>query len=314
MARRPKNSAAWKQQKLPSVVNPLPTLRCSFIWFTLLGVVSIALGAVVYITEVPELSIEYSARCAGSNPCTFSYTATEKMEGDFYVYYELTGIYQNHRRYVVSKSADQLSGETDTSLFGSCEPLEKSGDKYLYPCGLTAANTFTDEYSVAINAVAVDVSDDNVAWPSDAVKYVARNATADETTRISESDGSVTILPPNVEDTGFKVWMRQAALPDFRKLYGIIQRDKILKGDVLTFTVENSYDVEGIKDGSKSVVISSTSWLGGANPMLAYQCLIAGITCFLFNAILLLKMKVSPVLVRDERLRSQSVDTRMELL
>ena len=40
-------------------------------------------------------------------PCV---TVPEKMKAPVYVYYELDNFYQNHRRYVKSRSDSQLSG------------------------------------------------------------------------------------------------------------------------------------------------------------------------------------------------------------
>lgn len=39
------------------------------------------------------------------------------VEGPVYVYYELTKYYQNHMRYVNSRSADQLMGEVIICVF-----------------------------------------------------------------------------------------------------------------------------------------------------------------------------------------------------
>jgi hypothetical protein len=46
------------------------------------------------------------------------------MEPPIYVYYQLKNFYQNHRRYVKSRSDDQLRGGESVS---GCTPLEVSG-------------------------------------------------------------------------------------------------------------------------------------------------------------------------------------------
>merc|ERR1712065_43427 len=70
----------------------------------------------------------------------------------------------------------------------------------------------------------------------------------------------------NIENEHFIVWMRVAALPTFRKLYGRIEKD-LKKGDKITVQVHNRFNVAAFK-GKKSLVLSTTSFLGGKNPFL----------------------------------------------
>lgn len=53
--------------------------------------------------------------------------------------------------------------------------------------------------------------------------------------------GGATIEGPVDEDERFINWMRVAALPRFRKLWGKIETD-LKKGDTLTVTIENRYN------------------------------------------------------------------------
>jgi hypothetical protein len=59
----------------------------------------------------------------------------------------------------------------------------------------------------------------------------------------------------------FIVWMRIAGLPDFLKLRYIISTP-LVKGDVVTINIANNYNVSSF-GGTKSIVMSTTSWLGG---------------------------------------------------
>ena len=53
------------------------------------------------------------------NPCTISIEVPKQMDPPIYMYYKLTNYYQNHRRYVKSRSDQQLvRGQTG---WGGCK-------------------------------------------------------------------------------------------------------------------------------------------------------------------------------------------------
>ena len=83
------------------------------------------------------------------------------------VYYQLNNFYQNHRRYVKSKSDDQLKGKSlslkSIKDSGDCDPVITNSDmgvtisitkKILdpddvaVPCGLIAKSFFQDTYEL----------------------------------------------------------------------------------------------------------------------------------------------------------------------
>jgi len=109
--------------------------------------------------------------------------------------------------------------------------------------------------------------------------------------------GNVTL--PYVNDPDFIVWMRTAGLPTFKKLYRIIDQD-IPKGATIVVSVFNVYPVTGFS-GEKSIVLSTTSWLGGKNDFLGIAYMAVGSLCVALALIFLFKHKLSPRPLGDMR-------------
>lgn len=76
--------------------------------------------------------------------------------------------------------------------------------------------------------------------------------------------------------------MRTAGLPNFRKLYGVINQD-LTKG-LYTLKIDNNFDVNQF-EGSKSFVLSTTNVLGGKNFFLAICYIVVGSLCIVFAII-----------------------------
>jgi len=102
-----------------------------------------------------------------------------------------------------------------------------------------------------------------------------------------------------VTNEHFVVWMRTAALPTFRKLYGVIETD-IPAGTELTFTVENNFLVDSF-DGTKGLVLSTTSWFGGRNPFLGIAYAAVGACCVALGLAFFAKHRHSPRKLGDTR-------------
>jgi hypothetical protein len=87
--------------------------------------------------------------------------------------------------------------------------------------------------------------------------------------------------------------MRTAALPNFRKLYGKIEVD-IKAQDNIEIVIENNYNSYEY-EGKKSVVLSTTSWMGGKYDFLGIGYIVVGGLCLLFCIIYAVMYVLIPV-------------------
>ena len=62
--------------------------------------------------------------------CTINFNVTNTMKAPVMVYYQLNNFYQNHRRYVKSKSNSQLNGGilSTSDITSDCDPITYMND------------------------------------------------------------------------------------------------------------------------------------------------------------------------------------------
>ena len=82
------------------------------------------------------------------------------------------------------------------------------------------------------------------------------------------------------------VWMRTAALPSFRKLYGRIEED-IEADDVIVVYLKNNYNTYSF-GGKKKLVLSTSSWLGGKNNFLGIAYIFVGSSSIFTSVVFML--------------------------
>eukprot|EP01130_Rhizamoeba_saxonica_P010459 TRINITY_DN427_c0_g1_i4.p1 TRINITY_DN427_c0_g1~~TRINITY_DN427_c0_g1_i4.p1 ORF type:complete len:285 (+),score=33.87 TRINITY_DN427_c0_g1_i4:275-1129(+) len=272
-------------------MSPVPVITC----FSIMGIIFLAIGGLLYHfnNSINEYEFDYSSdeACVSSSLCEINITINSDtpLRAPVYMYYKLTNYYQNHRRYVTSRSDSQLSGDyvNSYSSIQDCKPYEslensrEEEDMYL-PCGLIASSQFSDVIRLfeSDGSAAVPLKKEGIAWESDLNKKF-NNPPAEASNQIR--------LIPDFKDEDFIVWMRTAGLPTFRKLYRIIEQD--LEGNYY-FRIENNFEVSSFK-GTKSIVLSEISIFGGKNIFLAYTYFSVGATCILLAIIFGIKHSIN---------------------
>ncbi|CAL1373809.1 unnamed protein product [Linum trigynum] len=296
-SKRPKYSR-FSQQELPAckfIVTPtvvISTFVAIAIVFIPLGLASLfASDNVVEIVHryddlcLPESStaVQHIQSKDSNKTCAAKLAVSKAMKGPIFIYYQLDNFYQNHRRYVKSRSDKQLKYKADADDTDSCSPEATTDKGPIVPCGLVAWSLFNDTYKFVVQNKVVDVNKKNIAWDSDRNHKFG----SDVYPQNFQSGGLIggaklETSKPLSDQEDLIVWMRTAALPTFRKLYGRIEGD-LQVNDNIEVVVENNYNTYSF-GGKKWLILSTTSWIGGKNEFIGIAYLTIGGLC-LFLAI-----------------------------
>ena len=268
---------------------PIPTINTTTLCLEITGGLFILIGIIIVSlsNEIVEIEIRYDnlENCkvvtnSENSTCEVNFTIEKDMKKNVFVYYRLKNFYQNHRRYIKSKSNKQLKGNVmeENEIKDDCDPIILNKDIYLgvkalngteldpdgvaHPCGLIAKSYFNDTFEIIKQGgnEEIIILGNDIAWKVDKEKY-------------HDSPNYSSHQWMSVEDERFMVWMRPAALPDFRKPWGRIERD--LSEGNYTLIINNRYPVKSF-DGEKYFILSTVNSFGGKNYFLGILYLVLG--------------------------------------
>jgi len=269
----------------------------------LMGCAFLPIGIIIINASegVTEIVQRYDDICSDLPSCNFNVSVSSPMDPPIYFYYQLTDFYQNQRDYVSSRSDPQLHGSPGT-ISGCTYITTSTNGSVIVPCGLVANSFFNDTMNASLCAAAnaswsceplvpfsSNWSSDNIIWPSDTAKFIFQPLSSGET-REAYLGGEV--LPP-VNDPDLINWMRSAPLPTFRKLYRIINDISLPGGSLLNVQVNNLFPVSSFS-GTKSVVLSTTSILGGQNAFLGWAYVVVATLSLGLGILFQIKQSVAP--------------------
>lgn len=294
-----------RQQTLPSFTPTLSVRTMVFLYYGL-GLFFVPIGVAVLVGSARigrSATLRYDTDCTTNVSLTINETGTcvlplvveQSIRAPSYFYYRVTGMQQNARRYVKSRSHKQLRGEWPLSAeeLSQCDPLTYVGDtllnggsgadedatdevgrprrEVLVPCGLTAASEFNDTLTLCADeqcASSIPLSTNGIAWEADSeVSFRPR---------IPVEPPWNTTINNRITSPRFQVWMRLSAFANFDKLYGIIRTD--LPAGTYYVRVASRFPVAPF-GGTKAVFVANTAWFGGRNVFLGVMYVVVGLLC-----------------------------------
>lgn len=171
--------AAQRLKAYQPLLAPRPIIGC-YIGF---GLAFLTCGTVLTLAQsgVQEHLVDYTDTAVNHhNVGTFDIRIEEDMEAPIWVYYQLDGFHQNHRRYIKSRSHAQLKegngpAKTSEQDYPECYPWITTDGRVNYPCGVVARSVFNDSFVVtaktnqdgAWSRLNIDSSAETIGWPGD---------------------------------------------------------------------------------------------------------------------------------------------------
>lgn len=328
LARRPDNSA-FKQQRLPAW-SPMLTANTVLPFFYLTALICMLLGVWLLLTvqSTQEMKLDYTeagtcdvcfekrknmSNAAVGCKCTVRFSIEKALKGDVFFYYGLRNFHQNLRRYMDSRDDAQTVGRVSNLKNPStyCEPFNKDQNGVpIAPCGAVANSMFNDSFTVTYwgssgsSSTAVPLLRKGITWYTDKnIKF--SNPRTENQTVAQMFQGTVRppywqkpvyeLDPDDVTNNGFVnddliIWMREAAFPNFKKLYGVLNRagkpfTSGLPAGNYTVDIDYNFPVQYFR-GRKEVVLTTLTWFGGQNHFLPIAYLVTSSLILLIAVVL----------------------------
>nr|XP_040057004.1 transmembrane protein 30C [Gasterosteus aculeatus aculeatus] len=322
LAQRPDNSA-FKQQRLPAW-SPMLTANTVLPFFYLVALLCMFLGVWLLLTVqgTQELKLDYTeagtckgcfdmrknaSKAAEPCECRLDFEIKKAFKGDVFFYYGLQNFHQNLRRYMDSRDDGQMVGRKNKLMNPStyCIPFNTDqAGRPIAPCGAVANSIFNDSFTLHYRGQVVPLLRTGIAWYTDKnIKY--RNPSNGNMTLAQVFNGTAPppywhkpvyqLDPLSPNNNGFInddliVWMREAAFPNFKKLYGVLRRaatpfTKGLPAGNYSLNVSYNFPVQYFR-GRKEVVLTTLTWFGGQNHFLPVAYLVT--SCLILLAAVVL--------------------------
>ncbi|KAK8575839.1 hypothetical protein V6N12_063492 [Hibiscus sabdariffa] len=195
--------------------------------------------------------------------------------------------------YVKSRSDQQLRSKSGEKDISDCSPEDKTKNGPIVPCGLVAWSLFNDTYGFSLDSKTIRVNKHDIAWKSDkdhkfGDDVYPKNFQTGGLIGGAKLNSSL----PLSEQEALMVWMRTAALPTFRKLYGKIEED-LPANKKIQVVIQNNYNTYSF-GGKKKLVLSTTSWMGGKNDFLGIAYIVVGGLCLFLAVFFILLYVIKP--------------------
>ncbi|XP_022596141.1 cell cycle control protein 50C-like [Seriola dumerili] len=327
LARRPDNSA-FKQQRLPAW-SPMLTANTVLPFFYFMALICMLLGVwlLLMVQSTQEIKLDYTdasncnicfekrknvSNAGESCSCKVVFSIERPFKGDVFFYYGLKNFHQNLRRYMDSRDDGQMVGRKKNLKNPSsyCEPFTRDQNGLpIAPCGAVANSIFNDSFTLTYhesnqNKFRVPLLRRGITWYTDKnVKF--RNPRMDNLSLAQVFDGTAKPLywhkpvyeldPIDPTNNGFInddliIWMREAAFPNFKKLYGVLHRanEPFIQGlPAGSYSIDISYNFPvQYFQGRKEVVLTTLTWFGGQNHFLPIAYLVTSSLILLIAVIL----------------------------
>lgn len=236
------------QQRLPGfypIMRPLKVI----IFFLVGGVASIIIGGIIagLNSQLFYFSSQYKF---GEEKLNFTFDVDKDINKPVYIHYYLDGYFQNYQKFL--SSSDFLSAK-DPEAYPCSEINEKN---------VAACSRFNDSYELFDGSDApLNITRDGIAYPSDLTRKDMKN----------------------VSEEGI-VWLKTAALPTFKKLYGIIKEG--LKKGKYVIVVTNNFPLPNLT--KKAVMVQTVNAVGGKSAAFGVVYILTGVILIVIGVVFIL--------------------------